>query len=52
MPHLCCYTVVAVGTLVRHAGFTVEHVRARPSCRSPASDDDEPAWFDLTAVAC
>jgi SAM-dependent methyltransferase len=52
MPHLCCYTVAAVCTLVRRAGFTVEGVRARPSCHDPGPDDDEPAWFDLTAVAC
>jgi SAM-dependent methyltransferase len=52
MPHLCCYTVAAVCTLVRRAGFTVEDVRARPSCHGPGSDEDDPAWFDLTALAC
>ena len=52
IPHLCCYTVAAARTLVRRAGFTVEDVRARPSCHDAASDEDDPAWFDLTAVAC
>jgi SAM-dependent methyltransferase len=52
MPHLCCYTVAAVCTLVRRAGFSVEDVRARPSCRGPDSDHEDPAWFDLTATAC
>ena len=52
IPHLCCYTVAAACTLVRRAGFTVEDVRARPSCHETASDEDDPAWFDLTAVAC
>jgi SAM-dependent methyltransferase len=52
MPHLCCYTVAGVCTLVRRAGFTVEDVRARPSCHGPGSEEADPAWFDLTALAC
>jgi SAM-dependent methyltransferase len=51
MPHLCCYTVAALCTLVRRAGFTVADVRGRPSCQDRHPDDGHPAWFDLTAVA-
>jgi SAM-dependent methyltransferase len=51
MPHLCCYTVAAVCTLVRRAGFSVDDVRARPSCHGQ-DDERDPAWFDLTAIAC
>jgi SAM-dependent methyltransferase len=50
MPHLCCYTVGAVCTLVRRAGFSVDDVRARP-CQHRDLEGDHPAWFDLTAVA-
>jgi 2-polyprenyl-3-methyl-5-hydroxy-6-metoxy-1,4-benzoquinol methylase len=52
IPHLCCYTVAAACTLVRRAGFIVEDVRARPSGHDTRPDERDPAWFDLTAVAC
>jgi SAM-dependent methyltransferase len=50
LPHLCCYTVAALASLVRTHGFDVESVRGRPNgeCRTVVALAGPP-WFDLVA---
>jgi hypothetical protein len=50
LPHLCCYTVAALSSLVGQHGFDVESVRGRPNgeCRAVVALAGPP-WFDLVA---
>jgi SAM-dependent methyltransferase len=50
LPHLCCYTVGGLCDLVQQVGFAVSSVRPRPT--DVPTPGEEPAWFDLSALAC